>query len=64
MCLVNKIHYGKIRNKLIAKAIMKTTELCNNFLKQKTVESRQAFVKQRNYCVENELLHRSYCERQ
>ena len=38
-------------NKEISKAIMKRTELRNKFLKHKTDESRQAFVKQRNYCV-------------
>ena len=30
---------------------MKRTELRNKFWKHKTDESRQAFVKQRNYCV-------------
>ena len=30
---------------------MKKTELWNKFLKHKIDESRQAFVKQRNYCV-------------
>ena len=38
-------------NKEISKAIMKRTELRNKFLKHKTEESRQAFVKQRNYCA-------------
>ena len=38
-------------NKEISKAIMKRTELRNKFLKHKTDESRQAFVKQRNYCL-------------
>lgn len=30
---------------------MKRTELRNKFLRHKTVDSRQAIVKQRNYCV-------------
>ena len=38
-------------NKEISKAIMKRTELRNKFLKHKAHESRQAFVKKRNYCV-------------
>ena len=38
-------------NNEISKAIMKRTELRNKFLKHKTDESRQVFVKQRNYCV-------------
>ena len=38
-------------NKKISKTIMKRNELRNKFLKHKTDESRQAFVKQRNYCV-------------
>ena len=38
-------------NKEISKAIMKRTEPRNKFLKHKTDESRQAFAKQRNYCV-------------
>ena len=38
-------------NKEILKAIIKRTELRNKFLKHKTHESRQAFVKKRNYCV-------------
>ena len=55
-------------NKEISKAIMKRTELRNKFLKHKTDESRQAFVKQRNYClsskeVEKELWQQSSCEK-
>ena len=42
---------GPFINKQISKALMKRTELCNKFFKHKTDESRQAFVKQRNYCV-------------
>ena len=38
-------------NKEITKAFMKRTELRNKFLKHKIVESRQASVKQRNYCI-------------
>ena len=30
---------------------MKRTELGNTFLKYKTAESSQEFVKQRNYCI-------------
>ena len=38
-------------NNEISNAIMKRTELRNKILRHKTVDSRQAFVKQRNYCV-------------
>ena len=38
-------------NKEISKAIMRRTELHNKFLKHKTDESKQAFVKQHNYFV-------------
>ena len=38
-------------NKEITEAFMKRTELRNKFLKHKIVESRQASVKQRNYCI-------------
>ena len=38
-------------NKENSEVIMKRTELRNKFLKYKTDESRQAFVKKRNYCV-------------
>ena len=41
---------------------MKRTELRNKFLKHKIVESRQAFVKQRNYCISlPRKLKRNYC---
>ena len=38
-------------NNDILKAIMKRIEFRNKFLKHQTDESRQAFVKQRNYCL-------------
>ena len=38
-------------NNEISNAIMKRTELRNKILRHRTVDSRQAFVKQRNYCV-------------
>ena len=38
-------------NKEISKAIIKGSELHNKFLKHKRDESKQAFVKQRNYYV-------------
>ena len=55
-------------NKEISRAIMKRTEFNNKFWKHKTDESRQAFVKQCNYClsskkIEKQLLQQSSCER-
>ena len=38
-------------NKPLSKAIMVRTRLRNKFLKSKTTESREAYKKQRNYCV-------------
>ena len=38
-------------NKEFSKTLMKRTDFRNKFLNHKTDESRQAFVKQRDYCV-------------
>ena len=38
-------------NKSLSKAIMVRSKLQNKFLKLKTSESREAYNKQRNYCV-------------
>ena len=38
-------------NKEISKAIMKRTQLRNTYLKLRTIESKLAYTKQRNYCV-------------
>ena len=36
---------------MLCKAIMVRSKLCNIYLKSKTIDSREAYKKQRNYCV-------------
>ena len=49
-------------NKYVSKVIMKLTGLRNTYLTQKTLESKQIFVKQRSYCVSLlRKLKRNYC---
>ena len=46
-----RANHSKFVNKDFNKAMMQRTELRNKFLKQKTTESKLAYVEQRNICV-------------
>ena len=49
--MTRRVNQSPFPKKEILRAIMKRTELGNKFLKQKAAESRQVFVKQRNYVI-------------
>ena len=46
-----RANHSKFVNKELSKAMMLRTKLRNKFLKQKTTETRSAYNKKRNICV-------------